>query len=138
MGLQFYDQDFSNQDLSRADFRRATLFNCKFDSSDLSYANFGEANLYMSSFVGSKLYHTDFKDAVLAGCVLDPRDMMGMTITMDCNTFDKLRLSTKGAYSLLFLMCTMDLDPAMKKKLADILGAERIQSYEKVFKVRVL
>src|SRR5690348_11235185 len=71
---KFYDENFFGKDLSHADFRGCTLFNCNFDNSDLGYANFEGANCYKSTFVGSRLYHTNFRNAVLAGTVLKPRD----------------------------------------------------------------
>lgn len=134
---KFYDYDFSDRDLVHADFRGATVVNCKFDNSDLSYANFEGANCFRSSFVQSKLYHTSFKDAVLAEVNMDPRDMFGMTISVSCDTFDRLKLGPIWLASWLFLPTLGVIpDPAreeLKAVLTKMLGEERLKSLERIF-----
>lgn len=101
LNSKHYDADFSNQDLSRADFRGCTLIACNFDNSDLSYASFEGANCWRSTFRKSKFNHTSFKDASLAEAVVDPSMMKSMTITVARNTFEKAQL---GDYPLLYWM----------------------------------
>lgn len=138
MGRSFYDQDFSGQSFIRADCRRGTFFNCKFDGADLSYANFSEANLYCCSFNGAKLYHTNLTDAVLAGAKMDPRDMMGLKISLSCNTFDKVVISKRNVMQYLFLISLMSMDEDIKKGILAIIGEERVKTFERVFRVRVI
>jgi len=134
---KFYDEDFSNRDLTHADFRGATLVNCNFDNSDLSYANFESANCYRSSFRQSKCYHTSFKDAVLAETKLDPRDMFGMTISVSCDTFDRIELGNIWLAAWAFLPTLGDL-PKEKREMFQnlvkgLIGEERLKALEKIF-----
>ena len=137
---KFYDRDFSNQDLTHADFRGCTLVGCNFDSSDLSYATFEGANCYRSTFRQSRLYHANFKDAVLAETNLDPRDMFGMTISVSCDTFDKIKLGKVWLAAWLYLPMLADLPPGMKERiegiLNDLIGPERVKSLERHFSQR--
>lgn len=134
---KFYDADFSSRDLTHADFRGSTVVNCNFDNADLSYANFEGANCYRSSFRQSKLYHTSFKDAVLAETKLDPRDMFGMTISVSCDTFDKIQLGPIWLAAWIFLPTLAELPVGMKEELQGVLtrmlGEERLKSLEKIF-----
>lgn len=137
---KFYDRDFSNQDLTHADFRGSTLAGCNFDSSDLSYATFEGANCYRSTFRQSKLYHCNFKDTVLAETNMDPRDMFGMTLSVSCDTFDRIKLGKVWLAAWLYLPMLADLPDGVKEKiqgvLEDLIGAERVKSLERLFSQR--
>jgi len=137
---KFYDKDFSNQDLTHADFRGCTLVGCNFDSSDLSYATFEGANCYRSTFRQSKLYHSNFKDAVMAETFMDPRDMFGMTISVSCDTFDKIKLGKIWLAAWLYLPMLAELPEGTKEKiqsvLEDLIGAERVKGLERHFSQR--
>lgn len=137
-----YDKDFSGEDLTHADFRGSTLVNCNFDNADLSYATFEGANCYRSSFRQTKCYHTNFKDAVLAETKLDPRDMFGMTISVSCDTFDKMELGKMWLAAWLYLPMLAAIPPENKKAIEEVLvgmlGAERVKTLERTFAQRAL
>lgn len=139
---KFYDVSFANRDLTHADFRGCTLVSCCFDNSDLSYATFEGANCYRSTFVQSKLYHTSFKDCVLAEATLDPRDMFGMTVSVSCDTFDKIKLGKVWLAAWLYLPMLADLPEGTKEKiqsvLEDLIGAERVKGLERHFSNRAI
>lgn len=134
---KFYDKDFSSQDLTHADFRGCTLVSCNFNHSDLSYATFEGANCYRSSFVQSRLYHANFKDAVTAEVIMDPRDFFGVTLSISCDTFDKMTLG--GNYPLIWIyLLTLaklpeTLAEKLKKLLVEELGQGRYEALEKIF-----
>ncbi len=134
---KFYDTDFSSRDLTHADFRGSTVVSCNFDNADLSYANFEGANCYRSSFRQSKLYHTSFKDAVLAETKMDPRDMFGMTVSVSCDTFDRIELGPIWLASWIFLPTLGELQPGLKDELQSVLkkmlGEERFKALERIF-----
>lgn len=142
LNRKLYDRDFSNQDLSHADFRGCTLVNCNFDNSDLSYATFEGANCYRSSFRQSKLFHTSFKDAVLAETIMDPRDAFGMTISLSCDAMDKAKIGKNYAAAWLMMLGMMELTPEFKVKLdelvRDLIGEERAQKLQRYFDVRAI
>jgi len=141
---KFYDEDFSNRDLVQSDFRGCTLFNCKFDHSDLAYANFEQANCYRSTFRRTRLYHTNFRNAVLAQTVMDPRDFFGVTVSITCDTFDKMELSHQWKLAWLYqlLLTTPDtskpdrLNEKIEKLMIEEIGEERFRSLVKIFENR--
>lgn len=134
---KFYDVDFSDRDLTHADFRGTTLVNCNFDNSDLSYASFEGANCYRSSFRQTKLYHTSFKDAVLAETKMDPRDMFGMTLSVSCDTFDGIELGPIWLAAWVFLPTLGNLPTEIREELQGVLkkmlGEERLKALERIF-----
>lgn len=134
---RFYDHDFSGKDLTHADFRGATLVNCNFDSADLSYANFEGSNCYRSSFRQTKLYRTSFKDATMAETKMDPRDMFGLTLSVSCDTFDRMELGSIWVAAWLFLPTLGTLPEGVKEDiqavLKKMLGEERLKAMERIF-----
>lgn len=134
---KFYDSDFSGKDLTHADFRGSTVVNCNFDNADLSYANFEGANCYRSSFRQTKCYHTSFKDAVMAETKMDPRDMFGMTISVSCDTFDRIELGPIWLAAWLFLPTLGDCPSGIKEEIQGVLkkmlGEERVKQMERTF-----
>jgi uncharacterized protein YjbI with pentapeptide repeats len=136
---KYYDEDFSERDLTHADFRGTTLFNCKFDGSDLGYANFEGANCYRSSFKRARLYYTNFRNAVLAETVMEPRDFFAVAITLTCDTFDKMALSHQWKLAWLYqLLLTKpdSLNEKVEKLLIEEIGEERFKSLQRVFRDR--
>jgi len=137
LNRKYYDHDFKGLDLTHGDFRGSTLVNCEFDNSDLSYATFEGANCYRSTFRQARLYHTSFKDATLAGCDLDPRDMFGMTISVSCDTFDKIKLGKMWLAAWLYLPMLADIPEETRKHLGatlvDLIGEERLKGLERHF-----
>lgn len=104
---RFYGRDFSGQDLRRASMRGSLFSNCKFDDADMSEADCTGADFQGSSFEQTNCYRTNFKDAVLAGTKFNPRDCFGMTITLQCRTFQGVRVGALWFYAwLLFLTMT--------------------------------
>jgi hypothetical protein len=142
LNKKYYDFDFSSRDLTHADFRGCTLVSCNFDNSDLSYATFEGANCYRSTFRQSRLYHTSFKDAVLAECEADPRDMFGLTLSVSCDTFDKIKLGKIWLASWLFLPMLAEIPDntraRLRETLNELIGEERVKSMERHFIQREL
>lgn len=138
----FYDHSFSNQDLSNADFRGATLMKCNFDNCDLSYADFECANLDGTSFRQTRLYRTNFKDACLARTTMDPRDMMGATLTLHCDTMDQMKASPLWLAAFLQLVLVSDITEEQREKVRGageaIIGKERMAGLAKAFGARHL
>jgi uncharacterized protein YjbI with pentapeptide repeats len=138
---KFYDQDFSQRDLTHGDFRGCTLVSCNFDNSDLSYATFEGANCYRSTFRQSSLYHASFKDAVLAECTMDPRNAMGVTISLNCDTFDKVKIGSNWMAAWLYYPLVADIPEEVRTTLTDMvrnmLGEEKFNGLERHFKNRL-
>lgn len=142
---KFYQRDFSNQDLSHANFMGATLAECKFNNCDLSYANMEATNCFRADFTGAKLYRTNFRDAVIAQAIMKPKDFFGCTITLVCEAFDGTQLNAVWWYSWLYLAMAMDgpvdgSEPKEKarERLVTALGAERYEALRRMFGARTI
>lgn len=135
---KFYGRSFADQDLSHADFRGATLCECDFSNSNLEYALFEGANCYRANFAQARLYHTNFKDAVLAQSRMDPRDAFGMTLSLTCDTFDRMELGERWLASWLY-MATLALMPdELRKKVRAIIGEPRMDALDRIFRERAI
>ncbi len=137
---KFFDTDFSNRDLTHADFRGCTLVNCNFDSSDLSYATFEGANCYRSTFRQSRLYHVNFKDAVLAETKLDPRDMFAASVSLTCDTFDRTEMGPVLISAWIYLLTLAAIPEKTRTKLdeaiTELIGEERLKGLKRHFAER--
>lgn len=135
-GKRFYRYDFSKErDLTKADFRGASLIECIFDDIDLSYAMFDGANLYASSFKGACLNYASFRDATMVKCNLNAKSMVDVTITLNCNAISEAEISNDQFIYWLYMGVQMNgYDPALKEKVIDVIGPEKFQALDRMFK----
>lgn len=135
---KYYNHDFSGQNFSYCDFRGASLMGCKFNDCDLSYTNFEGANLRGAEIVGARCYRTNFKDASLAGARFEPKDAFGVTMTMNCETYDGMRPAKLWWYMvLMLLLLTKPDDPQMELDLIKAIGPERYDGLRTIMQRRV-
>lgn len=136
----FYDADFSKRDLRRADYRGATLHNCNFDNSDLAYADFSGADCYRSTFRMTKLRCVNFMNANLSQTVLDPRDFVGSTVTITCNTMAGARVGKMWVSGWLQYLLLANIDPMLKEKIRELaesqVGPEAFKKMQEIFPSR--
>lgn len=90
---KFYQVDFSKQDLSRMKMRQSLFHRCNFDDADMTESDCEGTEFIGSTFRDTVMYQTNCKDAKLAGTVFMPKDAFGLTITLRCKTFDKMKVS---------------------------------------------
>jgi uncharacterized protein YjbI with pentapeptide repeats len=116
-------RDFSGKDLAGVVVEAADLYRASFDGANLTSATFlncfaaeasfkqancaylraTKTNFYRASFNG-----TDLSDALLWNCVLAGADLRGaalrrLTLTLDCNSFEELRLGRSASAELAYL-----------------------------------
>ena len=116
-------RNFEGQDLRYAIFRNADLYAACFDSAQLegavfagcfaAEASFDKAscrrmqaavsNFYRGSFRSADLAGALFWDCVLAGADLRGATLKGITVTLDCNTFEGVHLTRKESAQLAYL-----------------------------------
>lgn len=116
-------RDFAGQDLQGTVFERADLYRARFDGANLAEATFAgcfaaEATLERTNCrallaAGSNFYRASFRsadltDALLWDCVLAGADLRGatlkhITLTLDCNSFEEVRLSRTASAKLAYL-----------------------------------
>lgn len=115
--------DFSKRNLANGDFRGAKLMECNFDYADCTGTNFTDANCYGATFRGTKLYKANFTRTNLATAIMDGADMRGVTVTLQCDTFDNLQISSKWWKCWLFFALMMEGGSLEEKaKLEEIIG----------------
>lgn len=137
---RFYQEDFSGLNLQNADFRNATLTECNFSGANLSYANLENANCWGSDFTDAVLYRTNFKDAVLARTVMMPKDCFGITITLTCDTLDRMAVNEKILNYWLYMATTMkpETEEAFDKIVLAMGGPETYEKFKRLFKERTV
>lgn len=116
-------RNFSGQDLARSIFEAADLYRASFDGANLTgttflncfaaEASFKQANCAHLRAVKTNFYRagfngTDLSDALLWNCVLAGADLRGatlhrLTLTLDCNSFEELRLARSASAELAYL-----------------------------------
>lgn len=131
-------QDFSGQTLIRADFRGCSLIGCNFSRCDLSDANMAGANCFGANFKDAKLHRTNFKDAILAQAIMEDADMFGITITLSCDTFDRVKIGRFWWAWLFFGTMMAGPDQESSDRLIALMGPERYLKYRSHFNNRVL
>lgn len=90
---KLYSQDFSGQNLSHAKMRNSLFHRCIFDNADMTEADCEGSEFFGSTFRQTICYRTNFKDAKLAGTVFEPKDCFGITLTLQCKTFEGMKVT---------------------------------------------
>lgn len=127
---KFYSQDFSQQDLSGLKMRSSLFHHCNFDGADLTESDCEGSEFFLSTFRDSKMYRTNMKDAKLAQTVFEPRDCFGMTLTLQCKTFDKMKVSPMWWYIFLcfgslMIAGSVKENDELQNRLVQAIGPER-------------
>lgn len=101
--------DFSGMKLERADFRGATLVQCNFDNADCKYANFEGANCYGASFVHTNMHRANIANATFERSDFRPRDCFGMTMTLNCHTYNYMKVDHEIMKLWFFIPMSWDM-----------------------------
>lgn len=127
---KFYGRDFSGQDLSRLKMRQSLYQRCNFDDADMTEADCEGSEFFGSTFRNTRMYRTNLKDAKLGLTVFEPRDCFGLTVTLQCATFDKMKVSPMWWY--VWAMFGALMQPGgvreteeMHNRLIQMIGAQR-------------
>jgi len=109
---------FHNADLYRVSFRGAVLRGAEFRNCFAAEAIFDEAQGMGLRALDTNFFRTSFRrarlrDALFWRCVLASADfrgaaLRGVTLTLDCNSFEGARLSRAAAAALGFLLSRAD------------------------------
>lgn len=143
--------DFSGQDLRRAVFQDADLYQARCDGALLEGASFSgcfvaEAtfekarcaalhatgcNFYRCDFRGADLSEALFWDCVLAGADLRGATLKRITLTLDCNSFEEIRLSRTASAKLAYLFGRAQ--SPHRQNWMDVIGDRDLPLLERVF-----
>ncbi len=131
---------FSQADLYEASFRGARLEGAQFVNCTAERANFEQARCRAmqaqnTNFYGAKFAQANLTDTVLRYCVLAGADLQGaildrITITLDCNSFERVVLDRETATRLAFLIA--QAASPLRQRMRAALGereCERLESF---------
>lgn len=137
-GLALPEGDFSGMDLRSADFRNARLHFAKFCGAGLKYANFESANLCSADFTNADLHRANFKDADLSYSIMKPRDALGLTITLECKSFEGMEVEPGYWYGwLMYALLMKAPSEEARDSLIATMGVERWNVLRRQYAVRV-
>lgn len=137
-GGKYERVDYSGQDFRASSLSRMVFHHCNFDGCNLTDVDCEGTDFSGSSFRRALCTRTNFRNAKLANTVFEPQDCYGMTITMDCKTFENARVSQLWWYGwLLFGAMMIPAIGPVKGNLRDVLiatiGAERFVKLRALF-----
>lgn len=92
-GLKLPGGDFSGLDLEGADFRGASLVGAKFNEANLKFAHFENANCVGSDFTDAVMHRASLKDTNMSRTKFLPKDAFGLTVTLECKSFQDMEIS---------------------------------------------
>lgn len=125
-------KNFSKRNLANADFRGAELIEAIFDDCDLTCAKFNGANCWGASFKRAKCYKANFTQTITTHADFDAADMRAVTLTLNCDTFENVKLSKKWLGGLLFLIAIADIPVETQKQIAAIIGEEEFKRWQTI------
>ena len=109
--LRAFAEQHIDEDLTKttADFDNALLFNCKFD------------NLRGRTFKNCDLNHSEFLTDKL-------EDLLDFTLTLNCGSFENVRLSEMVFDVLLLLIYKTKGNDSKRRKLLNVIGKEKAEA----------
>jgi uncharacterized protein YjbI with pentapeptide repeats len=144
-------RDFSGEDLSGALFREADLCRASFAGANLADAMFldcfvaeanfenangwglqaTESNFYRANFRGAVLREAIFLRCVLAAANLRGADLKHLTVTLDCNSFEDVRLDRGAAAELAYLFSRAQAP--QRERWLEICGERDLARLDRIF-----
>lgn len=143
--------DFSRQPLAGVVFRDADLYQASFGEAELdravflncfaAEAEFQRANCTHMRALGTSFYRADFAganlcEALLWNCVLAGANLRGatvrrITLTLDCNSFEEIRLDQAASVELAYLFGRTQ--SAHRQQWLDVVGPRDLAWLGRVF-----
>ena len=125
-GLKLSNCNFDGLDLHGADFRQASVPFSSFRKTNLRFTNFESANLYACDFTDADMHRVNLKDATLSDTIMEAKDLFGATITLECRSFQGMKLSPGWWYGWMFYgLLAQPPSKDAEEKLIQLLGVER-------------
>lgn len=144
-------RDFSGQDLTGAFFRDADVCQasfigakledafflncfaaeCSFEKANCTRMQAAETNFYRCAFREANLTEATLWRCVLAGADLRGAELKWLTVTLDCNSFEEVRLDRAAGAELAYLFGRAR--SPQRDRWLDVLGARDRAWLERVF-----
>lgn len=136
-GMSLPDADFSGRDLRQADFRNARLHFANFRGAKLKYANFESANLYGADFTDADMHRVNLKDANTSHTVMKPKDLFGVTVTLECKSFQDMELDPGMWWGwMMYMLLMKPPSDEARDRVIMAMGVERWDVLRKQYAVR--
>ena len=136
-GMSIPEGDFSDLDLRQADFRGARIPFGKFHRTNLKYANFEAALLHGGQFIDCNCHRMSLKEADMSGMIFRPSDALGLTITLECNSFRDMEVDSGYWYGFIFYALLMKPPSEEERdRLIAFMGVERWDVLRRDYAVR--
>lgn len=134
-GIKINGGDFTNLDLERADFRGGSFPYCNFSGSNVKFADFENANIMFTKWDDCTLHRTNLRDAKMSGADFSKaKDFFGVTLTMDCDSFCKVKLKSGHWYGFLFYGLLMEPPSEEdKERLQVFFGEQRYTTLKELY-----
>ncbi len=123
-------RSFKGIDLKKRVLRNSVFENCDFDDVDMSEADCTGSSFINCTFRNTLMYRTNFKDVGFGSSIFEPKDAYGITITMECKTFQNMQVSHWWFFA--FLMFATQMRPVreigkedLRNTLISCIGAIR-------------
>jgi hypothetical protein len=140
-GKRFNGRSFKGQKLAYRRMRGSVFLSCDFDDADLTKADCTNSDFTCSTFRNSVLYCCNFTNCRLAGTVFEPKDCFGMIVSLQCRTFDGMKVSPLWSFGWLAFFLQMNHSgaaAAMPDEIIAAIGAEKYTKLMSMFSKRQL
>ncbi len=135
-GMVFEGADLYHVSFAGANLTGALFLDCFAAEADFRHADCSQIRAIRSNFYRSNFGGADLSEALLWNCVFAGADLRGaslrrLTVTLDCNSFEELRLD-RGASAELAYLFSQARTPHRQGWL-DIIGEKDLARLARVF-----
>lgn len=138
-GKSYFNKDFSGMDLKGVPMHHSRFALCKFVGTDItgndcSHSDFSGSDLTDVRCNGANFAHT------ILGCRFFPKDAFGITVTLECRTFQGMLVNKlwwmAWVYFALIMIPEKDGGVNLNDLLISALGSDRYIKLKKLFDAR--
>ena len=91
------------------------------------------ADCRITGLAGARIANCDLRGTEID--IQDLRKLLGVTVTLDCFTFDGLKPSEFVVDAMTYLLSTCDIADSKRQQLRSTIDSSRLQHFDRAFKV---
>lgn len=135
----YFNQDFAGMDLKGIPMHHSKFNLCKFIDADISGNDCSHSDFSGSNLTNVRCNGTNFAHSILS-CRFFPKDAFGITVTLECRTFQGMLVSKlwwfAWVYFALIMVPEKDKGTNLNDLLIAALGADRYIKLKQIFDAR--